>query len=282
MTMPASPAVTPADVGHHYDELDGFYRKLWGLHVHHGLWRTGKETTREATDALTDLIADLGEIGEGARVADVGCGYGESARRIWRERGADITGFTVSAAQHKTAQTETPEGGPEFLLRDWHKNDQPDEYFDTVMAIESLSHIPDRQKTFSEAARVLKPGGKLVLVDWLRGDHIKPWEQKHLLQPICDEGRLPSLDRVADYRGWIEEAGLKVVHEEDISKHVAKTWTLVIGRVLKALVTEADTRRYLFDKAKKERSFVLSPFRLRLAFATGAFRFVVLKAEKPT
>jgi len=34
-------AVAVAD---HYDELDPVYRRVWGEHVHHGLWATGRET----------------------------------------------------------------------------------------------------------------------------------------------------------------------------------------------------------------------------------------------
>ena len=28
----------------HYDDLDQFYREIWGEHVHHGVWFTGKES----------------------------------------------------------------------------------------------------------------------------------------------------------------------------------------------------------------------------------------------
>ncbi len=39
-------------VGAHYDDLDPFYRSIWGDHVHHGYWRTGKESAAEAAIAL--------------------------------------------------------------------------------------------------------------------------------------------------------------------------------------------------------------------------------------
>ena len=36
----AGSAQTPAAVAAHYDELDPFYREIWGEHVHHGYWAT--------------------------------------------------------------------------------------------------------------------------------------------------------------------------------------------------------------------------------------------------
>ena len=47
-----------ADVAKHYDNLDRFYREIWGEHVHHGLWRTGRETPLEACEALSAAAAD--------------------------------------------------------------------------------------------------------------------------------------------------------------------------------------------------------------------------------
>ncbi len=98
MILPHS-APDAAAVADHYDELDPFYRSLWGEHVHHGLWITGRESSAQAVEMLSDLVADLIDPAPGAHVVDIGCGYGGTARRIVRTRHADVTGLTVSAVQ---------------------------------------------------------------------------------------------------------------------------------------------------------------------------------------
>ena len=45
-------SATPQDVAGHYDELDPFYRRLWGEHIHHGLWVHGRETAEQAVVQL--------------------------------------------------------------------------------------------------------------------------------------------------------------------------------------------------------------------------------------
>ncbi|MBA2408238.1 MAG: hypothetical protein H0V62_00115, partial [Gammaproteobacteria bacterium] len=54
-----------AAVAAHYDELDLFYREIWGEHVHHGLWRGGNETPEQATLALVQRVAELARIVSG-------------------------------------------------------------------------------------------------------------------------------------------------------------------------------------------------------------------------
>src|SRR6186713_2311289 len=89
-------------VASHYDELDHFYRDVWGEHVHHGLWLRGDETREQAVLQLTELVARNAEISAGTRVCDIGCGYGATARLL-ANRGAKVTGVTVSPAQYKFA-----------------------------------------------------------------------------------------------------------------------------------------------------------------------------------
>jgi hypothetical protein len=44
-------------VGGHYDELDAFYRYIWGEHLLHGLWTSGKETPEKAAPMVGGLFS---------------------------------------------------------------------------------------------------------------------------------------------------------------------------------------------------------------------------------
>jgi tocopherol O-methyltransferase len=79
-------------VAEHYDELDAVYREVWGEHVHHGLWRTGAEAPAEAVEALTALVAQRLAPRSGARLCDIGCGYGASAEYMANRFAAHVTG----------------------------------------------------------------------------------------------------------------------------------------------------------------------------------------------
>src|SRR5690554_3798527 len=89
----------PEAVANHYDELDRFYREIWGEHVHHGYWREGTESPQQAVLELVHFLAEKLQLQEGDEVCDVGCGYGASAELLAQRHGVLATGVTISRRQ---------------------------------------------------------------------------------------------------------------------------------------------------------------------------------------
>lgn len=274
--------MSSGDVARHYDELDAFYRELWGEHVHHGLWQTGHESPEEAVRQLVRRVAQAAGIENGAAVCDVGCGYGATARMLAAEYGARVTALTISARQHRYAEAQPVAAGPPpvYLQEDWLRNTLPGASFDAVLFVESLAHMADKPRALDEAHRVLRPGGRLVACTWLAAADAPRWARRLLLEPICREGQLPGLPTAGDYRRWMAEAGFDAVRFDDLSRGVRRTWRVVIGRLLRALLQRPAYRRYLLDGTRRHRRFALTPLRLWLGFRTGAFRYGLFTARK--
>ena len=98
----------------------------------------------------------------GARsVLDVGCGGGFLAEAI-AEQGYEVTGvdrsMTAIAAATRSTFTKT-----RYLGADAHRLPFADDAFDTVVLSEVLEHVERPGVAFSEAVRVLAPGGALVI-----------------------------------------------------------------------------------------------------------------------
>ncbi|MCH7908038.1 MAG: class I SAM-dependent methyltransferase, partial [Candidatus Hydrogenedentes bacterium] len=120
----AKTAQATESVADHYNELDRWYLAIWGEHVHHGLWLTGRETTEVATHKLVARLAERLSIGARTRICDIGCGYGGTARVLAREYGASVTGVTLSGAQYAYAvDAAAGDGDPQILLMDFMDND---------------------------------------------------------------------------------------------------------------------------------------------------------------
>jgi len=275
--------VGPSDVAEHYDELDWAYRLVWGIHVHHGLWVTGRESVEQAVCALVDRVADAAGIGRGDAVCDVGCGYGATARHLHRTRGARVTGITLSALQQREA--ERLGGGLDgvvVLLGDWLDNRLPSSAFDEAIAIESTEHMADKERCFAEVRRVLRPGGRFAVAAWLAAERPRSWEVQYLLEPICVESRLPGMGSAADYRHMLEAAGFTVLEEHDLTRRVKRTWTLCIRRTFARAFQDPRLRAYLLAPAgrARQRDFLRALFRIRLAYETGAMRYGLFAAER--
>ena len=276
MILPKKPQPTAA-VAAHYDELDSFYREIWGEHVHHGYWATGRETATEAAITLIELLAECLQLSRGQRVCDIGCGYGETARFLAARYALDVTGVTVSAAQVRWgAGRSAAPGQVSIALQDWLANDFPAESFDRAYAVESSEHMPDKQRFFREAYRTLKPNGVFVVCAWLARDHPRTWEIRHLLEPICREGRLPGLGDESDYRALAERAGFEVVEVKDISAQVSRTWRICISRMLGKFFTDPRYLRLLLDSTSTDRIFAVTMLRIMIAYRTRSMRYCVL------
>jgi tocopherol O-methyltransferase len=270
---------TAAAVAQHYDNLDRFYREIWGEHVHHGLWRTGTETPLQACEALSAAVAERLALKPGDAICDVGCGYGGTSR-ILADMGANVTGLTLSAAQLAYAETAHPRANPKLMRQDWLENAFPDASFDGVLSIESSEHMVDKPRFFAEVARTLKPGGRFANCVWLSSENPSPAAINHLLEPICREGRLPSMGSESEYRSMMAQAGLTVTGFEDLTPYVWRTWWLCLVRAAKGIATQKRYRAFLLDGRNSDRSFAITLLRILWAYRSGAMRYGLFAAQK--
>ena len=281
MIMAGLPFQT-GDVAAHYDDLDSFYREIWGEHVHHGLWHSDAATAEEATHHLISEVAAQAQVQPGDRICDVGCGYGGTARTLVREHGAEVTALTISVAQYRYALSLEPSStNPVYLLRDWLTNGLEPASFDSVIAIESSEHMADLEAFFVEVARVLKPGGRFVVCAWLSRKAPRFWERRFLLEPICREGRLRGMGSASEYQQLAQNAGLVPVGFQDVSGRVKRTWSICVGRVVQGLLKNQSYRQFMFYGPSSNKIFALTVFRIWLAYEFGCMRYGILTALKP-
>jgi tocopherol O-methyltransferase len=276
------------DVAAHYDELDRFYRDIWGEHVHHGLWLRGDETQAQAVRQLAEWVAREAAIGQGSRVLDIGCGYGATAQLLAEEFGAEVTGITISGTQHAIAQARAAGSPatypshyshPTYLLGDWLTNTLPAESFDAAIAIESSEHM-DKPGFFAQASRVLRPGGRLVVNSWLSREAPTAQQQRWLLEPICREGRMPHLGTESDYRRLAADVGFAVERFQDVTRQIARTWPMIVRVFLRNLLRKPAYLRFILDPRSQNAVFGLTIVRLWIAFRTGAMRYGVFTLIK--
>lgn len=160
----------------------------------------GRKATREMADLVNLKATD--------RVLDVGCGIGGTARHLAEEYkcsviGVDLTEAYVSAG---TRLTELVNLNDKVVLRQASALDLPyeDEKFDIVWTQHVQMNIADKHRFYSEIARVLKPGGRLLFHDVFRnsGDspvYPVPWADDESMSVLVTENQARSI---------IEDAGL--------------------------------------------------------------------------
>jgi ubiquinone/menaquinone biosynthesis C-methylase UbiE len=119
-------------------------------------------------DIFTDseMAFLLGKVQSSDDVLDMGCGTGRFTIPL-AERAASVSGLDMSPAMLAANRKKLADHGLDADLREGDMADLPfpDASFDVVVSMLALMHIPrqDRQQVFREVARVLRPGGRLLI-----------------------------------------------------------------------------------------------------------------------
>lgn len=167
--------MTDLRIARYYDRLHrwngvarafGYGGGRGGLTVHRALAdpeARGRATTSRLHDVLIEALPPL----DSPRVLDAGCGLGGTMLELAERLHARCVGLTLSPGQAATASRAARDAGCEGAVRVLVQSydTPPDGPFDLIVAIESLAHSPSPEVSVRALARVLAPGGLLIVVD---------------------------------------------------------------------------------------------------------------------
>ncbi|WP_199514270.1 SAM-dependent methyltransferase [Nucisporomicrobium flavum] len=204
------------------------YLTLMGDVWHHGdaAVEQAGGSPRDAALAMQRRLMALAGVAAGERVLDFGSGLGGATCEMARATGATFVGVSNTETLNEHARALAHERGlsrqTSFVtvgdldyrtLLAW-----PDGSFDAVVFLESVCHLSDKPAFFRAVFRLLKPGGRLVGLDWLQrayGDHQTPEQIDHFIRPVCEHIRLAGLGTLDSYADMMADAGFTVTHAED-------------------------------------------------------------------
>lgn len=212
------------------DRGDADVSRSLGHHVHFGYWdeppairETGAGFER-AAERLSWEMCQAGQVADGQRILDVGCGFGGTIAGIdERFRRMELVGLNIDAHQLARARSRVRPKGTnhiEFVEGNACDLNFDEDSFDVVLALECIFHFPSREGFFRQALRVLRPRGRLVLCDFVPSELIVPLLAggKLLLDPFDRRhGRMDVTCTLHDYRRLARRSGLTPRLERDIT-----------------------------------------------------------------
>ncbi|HIK09508.1 MAG TPA: class I SAM-dependent methyltransferase [Oscillatoriaceae cyanobacterium M33_DOE_052] len=216
-------------------------KQAFGRHVHWGYWPEPRNADgsvadfAKAAERLSEKVCAAGGVQNGLRILDAGCGFGGTIA-LMNERFSPINlvGLNIDARQLTRAQEQVlprPNNTIEFVQGDACAMPFEDNSFDIVFAVECIFHFPSREKFFQEARRVLRPGGKLALCDFVALELVNPIFKtvgKSFGNSIYRTyGQVKSDFTASDYRQLAAKTGFKASFMEDITPNTVPTYPVV-------------------------------------------------------
>jgi len=165
--------------------------------------------------AANDALANCARIGAGTEVVDLCAGLGGPARYLAHRYGAVVTGIELTPSRvagaaeltrrvRLTHRVHVIEGNVMALPL-------PDASQDAVVSQEALLHVPDLARTFGEAHRVLRPGGRLAFTNWVIHRPLSDADK----QLLWDGMAAASLIGIDEHARLQREAGFRIELIED-------------------------------------------------------------------
>lgn len=155
---------------------------------------------------------------QGRRVLDVGCGIGGPAFLLASKYGAHVVGIDIEPQLidecRRRAEKQGLSKNCEFLCVEPGPLAFDDDSFDIVFSTGVIMQIEDKQGVFSEAVRVLKPGGVFTCYDWMKPEREY---SEDMLYWFKMERLTYSMKTFAEYEAMLQTAGFVDIEMSDNS-----------------------------------------------------------------
>jgi SAM-dependent methyltransferase len=188
--------------------------------IHRAVWGPGVRDRGGAfhyvEDRIAELVRSLPSSPGAPHIVDLGCGVGASLCYLAGLLPVRVTGITVSPRQAHLAARRIAEAGLTGRARCIQADytDLPSDLADAdlAFAIESFVHAPDPERFFEQCARMIRPGGVLVICDDFRRSHAT--ESESAIREFRAGWHVNTLIRADELRAFAFNAGF--AHEQTI------------------------------------------------------------------
>ncbi|GAA1407073.1 SAM-dependent methyltransferase [Catellatospora coxensis] len=230
MTSQADTAAGTERVRRYYDNNAAAFERLGqgGASIHRAVWGPGVATRAQAFHHVDELLLDtLPPDLARPSVVDLGCGLGASLLYLAGQTDLTGEGITISPAQAARATELIAEAGlaERVRCREGDFLAVPEDLAgtaDLAFSIEAFIHSPDADGYFREAARTLRPGGRLVVCDDFLTSAATPDSPKaaRRMAEFRTGWHVGSLLTVGQVRTAAAAHGLELVRDLDLTPYL--------------------------------------------------------------
>lgn len=277
-----------AAVRKYYDATRLDYRFLWlnrrDRAMHFGYWSPGVRSHSESLVEMNRVLAERVGIGPEDTVFDAGCGVGGSAIWLALERGARVMGLSPVPRQVADARRNARQSGAadavSFVVGDYAATGFDAGRFSVAWFLESLCHAPDKAAVLREAFRVLAPGGRVAICEYVRTRRPLDPAGETLLGDWLQNWAIPDIATADELTGWVRDAGFEAIEASDVTDAVRPSLER-LHRITARLAPAEGLLHRLRLRSDWAHANTVGAFNQLPALDSGLWRYLILSARRP-
>ena len=272
----------------YYDGTWFDYRWVWlnskNNAIHFGYHDEQRRSHANSLLNTNRVLADIADIGPGDRVLDAGCGIAGSAIWLAKQRGATVVGITPVQTQVERARrivaARRLAHAATIEQADFTRTPFPDASFDVVWALESVCHAPAKAAFYRESARLLRPGGRLIVAEYVRASRSLSAADETLLAQWLRGWMIPDLDTAEEHGQHARNAGFSDIEVRDITANMRRSLRRLYALSLAGVPTSRVLHKLRLRGAVSHGNVLGSMYQYR-ALRRGSWLYGILCARKP-
>jgi len=263
------------------------YARYWNDFFHFAIFRGDESWETAFAETHAKYLRAL-RIAESKNILELSCGRGAFSNLMAQSTSGTVLGVDISQAQLAHAK-RFRRPNLEFRRHDVMKIDGLDDTFDAIAYIDAACYLPRKSEAVRKISKILKPGGRLLLVDWCKAEGVNPVQDELVLHPFMKYWAISNLETAGNYEKYFRENDLKIVETEDLNAKTRKNWDFGYEKALEAVreLSPKDLPRLLYTRIKLGGEGIKlikdqfpAALYIKAAFDLGLLRYTYFVLEK--
>ncbi|HEV7242109.1 MAG TPA: methyltransferase domain-containing protein [Thermoanaerobaculia bacterium] len=213
----------------YYLQTEEHFRSMWNMDtdmaLHYGFWIGGVRNHSQAVARMNQELADRLAVSSSDRVLDAGCGVGGTAIFLAKNYGCSVVGVNIVDRQLRIAADNVRRHDAvdqvDLICTSFLNLGLADSSVSAILYIESACHAQVPEQLLREAYRVLRPGGRIAVTSYFRGDRMLTEREEAFLRFWEEAWSMAPLITVESFLDAMQRVGFRNISQRDETRAIA-------------------------------------------------------------
>ncbi len=214
--------------------VSDLYAEYWNDFLHFAIFIQKNQSWDDAFQYTHNKYLKALRIKDAKNILELACGRGGFSNILADSTTGNVLGIDISRSQlSHTKRFKKP--NLQFKHHDIMKVDELNDTYDAIAYMDAACYLPDKELAIKKIAKLLRPGGRFLFIDWCKQNGLSSIQEELVLYPFMKYWAIPSLETPENYLKYFRKYGLRLLDYEDLNNKTQPNWEFGYQNGLKAV-----------------------------------------------